>query len=130
MAPRNVARVPKMISAKFSPDRIFAIKQPRLSPGIASGIKAAKMQRLSDSLNCINPDEIPRKVLSIVKTAYNAAIMPAFVRKLDLLFINCSCSFVLSEEGFELTGFILPQNLVCMVKYLYMVLKREKADSI
>ena len=59
-APIRVARVPTAISTALAPKRMFEIRQPIVTPGIADGKYTGSTHSASDILTCITPDERPQ----------------------------------------------------------------------
>ena len=79
---------------------------PMNRPGTAAGVKTGRIVRASEILTCTSLKEIGAK--SVVSTTYRAAIIAPCVRNRTFLSFISSCllSFVLREDGFELT--VLP----------------------
>ena len=139
MAPARVAALPIMISNTLAVVIIFDMRQPIVTPGIAAGVNIGSIQSASPSRHCTAPDDSPTEDEMSVRTTYSAAINPASVRMrvfflLIFLFIlitrdayirrgtalsdGALLSFVLGEDGYELTVVcrsgrnIVPQNII------------------
>lgn len=57
-APRNVARVPKMISGSAHPVSVLLRRQPIVRPGIAAGVKKGRIVSASEKRTWTAP--LPR----------------------------------------------------------------------
>ena len=54
-APARVAMLPKMMSGRMAPPKMFAVKQPMNRPGIAAGVNSGSMVRASEIRTWTSP---------------------------------------------------------------------------
>lgn len=95
MAPMRVARLPRIISHKTQPVKIFASKHPINRPGMAYGVKMGNIVNASDSLICIAPLARPNAFARKVSTTYAAAMIEAIaIPRIFFLVFNLISSIV------------------------------------
>ena len=61
-APIKVAILPKIMSGRIAPPRMFPIRHPTNSPGIAAGVNNGKIVRASEIRIFISPNENGAKI--------------------------------------------------------------------
>lgn len=66
IAPKRVARLPKITSQTTAPARMFDKRHPTKRPGIAAGVKIGKIQSASEKRSWIAPESSPNNLASRV----------------------------------------------------------------